>query len=56
MEMDRYTQYLLGLVKMLNNYITESGNSRNFRKNYRKYYTVVAVLKHKRSIIRKIKY
>ena len=38
MVMDGYPQDLLGVMKLLKNYITESGNNRNFNKTSGKYH------------------
>ena len=43
--MDRYPQDLPGVMKLLNNYITESGNSINFRKIFRNEQTGVSFTK-----------
>ena len=42
MGMDRYPQDLLGVIKLLNNHIIESGNNRSFRNISRKEQTRVA--------------
>ena len=42
MGMDGYPQDLLGVMKLKNKYITESGNNRKFRKTSEKEQTVVA--------------
>ena len=39
--MDGYLQDLPGFIKLLNNYIVESGNNRKFRKTFLKEQTVV---------------
>ena len=42
MDINFYPQDLMGFVKLLNNYIVERGNNRNFRKVYGKEHIGVA--------------
>ena len=39
MGLSGYPLYLPGVMKLMNNYIVESGKNRSFRKNSRKYQT-----------------